>query len=413
MTVIQQAMQMLAITALVALGVSLAHANDDVAKINSANQLLVDGKLDDALAQYESIAQAMPVSPLLAYNRGVALYRQGQVEQARQSFTTALDTEDPGLAAKAGFNLGNCHYAAAVQQSETDRTVAIDSLKTAIAHYRSALKSNPDDSDSRTNIELAQQLIKKLQIEDQQDQQQQDQPKQDQPQENQKSQQQDSNQSDSEQGKSDDRQSNDEQSDEPKSEKNSADQSSANQPDSPKEEPDASKSDDSQPDDSKSGEPESNDQSDPDEESGNQSADSKSDNSKPEPNEQQDAADSDNEQQAQRPAQQQSAGRQADPSEPDVQKGNQQPQPGDSQDSPSEPEPGRQMPAAASAQPAQPGDGQPLPGYAVSQTGDPGENMDQEEAMKMLQAIRDRDLMRRMQKLNETRRQHRSVDRDW
>ena len=39
--------------------------------------------------------------------------------------------------------------------------------------------------------------------------------------------------------------------------------------------------------------------------------------------------------------------------------------------------------------------------------------INKEEAMKMLQAIRDRDLMRRTQKLNETRRRYRPVDRDW
>ncbi|MDA7924366.1 hypothetical protein N9B60_03105, partial [Mariniblastus sp.] len=40
-------------------------------------------------------------------------------------------------------------------------------------------------------------------------------------------------------------------------------------------------------------------------------------------------------------------------------------------------------------------------------------NINQEEAMKMLQAIRDRDLSRRIQKQNETQRRYRPADRDW
>ena len=39
--------------------------------------------------------------------------------------------------------------------------------------------------------------------------------------------------------------------------------------------------------------------------------------------------------------------------------------------------------------------------------------MDKHEAMKMLQSIRDRDLLRRYENLRETRRRHIPVDRDW
>ena len=50
-------------------------------------------------------------------------------------------------------------------------------------------------------------------------------------------------------------------------------------------------------------------------------------------------------------------------------------------------------------------------GQAMAAAGD-GE-MDHEEAMKMLQAIRDRELQRRMHHLDEKLRSHVPVDRDW
>ncbi len=155
---------------------NIVRADDGVEHLNSANQALLDGNFAEALAGYQLAEQAMPASHLLAYNKGVAFYQQGQIEQASQSFAQALDTDDPDLAAQAAFNLGNCQYATALEQIETEPASAIESLRIAIANYRTALQINPADTDSRVNIELARQLMQRLE----QDQQQQDQQQQDQ-----------------------------------------------------------------------------------------------------------------------------------------------------------------------------------------------------------------------------------------
>ncbi|MCH2178996.1 MAG: hypothetical protein MK106_09345, partial [Mariniblastus sp.] len=52
-------------------------------------------------------------------------------------------------------------------------------------------------------------------------------------------------------------------------------------------------------------------------------------------------------------------------------------------------------------------------GYGTSHAGQTDGDLDQQEAMKMLQAIRDRDMLRRMQKLQETRSRHIPVEKDW
>ena len=52
-------------------------------------------------------------------------------------------------------------------------------------------------------------------------------------------------------------------------------------------------------------------------------------------------------------------------------------------------------------------------GYGNSYAGSAEGEMDKHEAMKMLQSIRDRDLLRRYQKLRETQSRHIPVERDW
>ncbi|MCH2178997.1 MAG: hypothetical protein MK106_09350, partial [Mariniblastus sp.] len=176
--------------------------NDRRAQINSANQLLVEGNVDQALAQYAQVVDEAQVDHELTYNRAIARYRKGELAAARELFTTMLATTNTELAAKANFNLGNCDYSAAVANVEQDRSGAIQQLKSAIEHYRRALRVNRNDTDARANIELATQLVEQWQDQEQQDQEQQDQEQQDQEQQNQEQQnqeQQDQDQQDQEQ----------------------------------------------------------------------------------------------------------------------------------------------------------------------------------------------------------------------
>lgn len=412
MNVNQRTISALVIAALSTFGSHLAQANGQVSKFNAANQALVDGKLEEALAQYDSVEQTMPGSPLLAYNRGVGLYRQGQIDHARQSFTTALETDDPELAAKAWFNLGNCHYATAIPQLETDPAVAMESLQTAIAHYRSALKSNPSDTDSRTNIELANQLVKKLKKEEQEEQQEQKKQEQQQQQDQEsdsqepsESNQEKNDQSDSQDKQSDESDESDEQeSNQSKPKQEQSDQSSSEQDDAQNEESDDANSD--QQNKEQTGE-ENKDQKQSKENSSDSGSDESKQQTKDKQGEHQNESGSENEEQNQQPGQQQQPGDDNDDQQA-------QPQPGASQqENPNESGTGQQMSAGNAAQQDQTDEEQQAPGFAASQSGELGAKIDKEEAMKMLQAIRDRDLMRRTQKLNQTRRQHRPVDRDW
>ncbi|MDG2207241.1 MAG: tetratricopeptide repeat protein, partial [Pirellulales bacterium] len=139
------------------------------------------------------------------YNQGVAAYRDGNYEDARQLFTRSTAVTDRQLEAKARFNLANCEYSEAVTRSSENPEEAIAKLETAISHYRGAIEANPQDPDARANAELAQLLIEQLkqeqeqQNQDEQNQDQQNQDEQNQDEQNQDEQNQDQEQQDQEQ----------------------------------------------------------------------------------------------------------------------------------------------------------------------------------------------------------------------
>ena len=146
---------------------------DSIKAINTATQQLAEGNVEAALQGYDSAAEVSTDNFTLNYNRGIALYKNGDIEAARAQFTSALDSTDSTLAAKAWFNLGNCDYSTATAAAEQDRPAAIESLNSAISKYRRSLKLNSDDTDARANIELAAKFMNQLQQQEEQEQQQQ------------------------------------------------------------------------------------------------------------------------------------------------------------------------------------------------------------------------------------------------
>ncbi len=118
------------------------------------------------------------------YNLGDALYRQDKYEDALSEFSTAakmLDRKkDKERYAKAMHNIGNCHFA----QQQYDK---------AVGAYQESLRSNPKDNDTRYNLVKAMELLQQQQQQQQNQNQNQDQQQQDQ-QQQQQQQQQDQNQ---------------------------------------------------------------------------------------------------------------------------------------------------------------------------------------------------------------------------
>jgi Ca-activated chloride channel family protein len=150
-------------------------ARDLALKINSANSLLRDGKVEAAITAYQQAQEHGPNSADLSYNLAVAQYRKGDVSAAERLFQSTAAADNDALAAKSRYNLGNCKFASALRDAEKDRSGAIKGLESAITHYRSSLDIEPTDADARANIERAAALIEKLRNDEKKEQQKQQQ----------------------------------------------------------------------------------------------------------------------------------------------------------------------------------------------------------------------------------------------
>lgn len=165
-----------------------------VARANAAMQA---GQYADAAAAFADAMDADPTSAAAAYNRGVAEYRAGKLDEASTSFAEAAARGDAALAADAMFNQGNATYQSALRTLEggapdadpagaagalppapaaaaqPDLVAATEAVSQALTHYKDAIAANPSDVDSRANAELAHTLLKQLrEMQKQQEQQQ-------------------------------------------------------------------------------------------------------------------------------------------------------------------------------------------------------------------------------------------------
>ncbi len=168
--------------------------------ITRANAAMQGAQYSDAAAAFAEAMDADPTSAAAAYNRGVAEYRAGKLDEASSSFAEAAARGDAALAADAMFNQGNATYRSALRALEAggapdadpagaagalqpappaaaqpDLAAATEAVSQALTHYKDAIAANPSDVDSRANAELAHTLLKQLrQMQKQQEQQQND-----------------------------------------------------------------------------------------------------------------------------------------------------------------------------------------------------------------------------------------------
>jgi Ca-activated chloride channel family protein len=395
-----------------------ADSERDVAvEINKANGLLRSGAVDAAVKAYRQVQNGAPGRADLSYNMAVAQYRKGDVAAAEKLFSHASAAEDDALAAKARYNLGNCNYAAALRIAETDHPSAIKGLERAIENYRSAMEIDANDADSRANIELAAAMIDKLREQDNKQQQQQQQQKQ---QDQKQQQKKDQNQQKQESSKQQDNQ---EKKDSQKQQSKDQQQSQQNQ----QQKPDSSQEKKSQ------GEQGSQDQQKKkDESSKNQAGDkpeskaqeqksqpqeskseqkdakSQSQDSKSQSQEHTKANSADDKQQSKPQNQSQAASKQKPKGQRPEQDESKQPEQAKEQQGTAAPK------GALSAADQKAGKADPQGKEMADQPEVVPEGaMTVQEAEKMLQAIRDQEMIRRLKRQTAERNQHVPVDRDW
>lgn len=132
--------------------------------INEGNKLYREGRFDAALSAYDKALSRQPDNTTAAYNRTTALAKKGDKEGAMKGYEELVATaKDPSVLQRSYYSKGVLH-----QQSQQ--------LDESIAAWKAALKIDPDDRETRENLEKA--LREKKQQEKQKQQQQQQQQKQ-------------------------------------------------------------------------------------------------------------------------------------------------------------------------------------------------------------------------------------------
>jgi Ca-activated chloride channel family protein len=373
-----------------------AFADDSSAEIavqvNQGNVLLRQGNFKDAIAAYEQARSVAPQNPNVSYNEAVAQYRKGDLAAAERLFESAATSDEDLIAHKARFNRGNCSYASALQFAEKDRASAIKELEKAIENYRAALEIDASDSDARANIELANKLMEKLREENNKQERNQAQQQKQNQDRDQKSEHQPQQQQNSEKSKDGSRNKQEQQQNrgKPQSQKSQQSETAQNgQPDASDGNPDANK---------KTG-----DQSSQPQNQSNQKQQGSQSNSEQKPAQQPNARNDASEQPKKksstpRKAQQATGG----------EKEQGRPTGADSAEQQGK-EP-RKGTLSASEQ-----NGKTAGQDKEAETFDPVRDgaMTRQEAEKMLQAIRDREMIRRLQRQSAERSRHVPVDRDW
>ncbi len=84
-----------------------ADDGDAARRVRSAIESYRSGDFEKAQEDFALAELECPECPEIAYNRGLASYRQRDFSAAREHFSNALQTRDLSLEAKTKYNLGN------------------------------------------------------------------------------------------------------------------------------------------------------------------------------------------------------------------------------------------------------------------------------------------------------------------
>ena len=141
-------------------------AQREMIDVSKGNREYRQQNFTEAEVNYRRAVETNKDSYEAHYNMGDALYRQDKYADAQTEFETAakmLDKKtDKERYAKAMHNIGNCNFA---QQQ----------YGPAVAAYMESLRANPKDNDTRYNLVKAMELLEQQQQQQQQQQQNQDQ----------------------------------------------------------------------------------------------------------------------------------------------------------------------------------------------------------------------------------------------
>jgi tetratricopeptide (TPR) repeat protein len=101
---------------------------------------------------------------VVEFNRGNALFKNRDQEQALDRYLAALATDDPALASRAKYNIGVIKYRQALAAAQRYED-ALALTQTAIGYFRDSLRLDGGYPDARYNLELAYRFHRRLEQE--------------------------------------------------------------------------------------------------------------------------------------------------------------------------------------------------------------------------------------------------------
>ncbi|MBP7400664.1 MAG: tetratricopeptide repeat protein [Chitinophagales bacterium] len=127
--------------------------------IDKGNKAFENNNYTDAENDYKTAITENPESVAGKYNLGNTYYKQQNFEESLKQYQAIAKTSlDPGIRSKAYHNMGNAY-------------MEMQDYEKSVNAYKNALKSNPNDMDTKYNLAYA---LSKLKQEQQQQQQNQD-----------------------------------------------------------------------------------------------------------------------------------------------------------------------------------------------------------------------------------------------
>ena len=116
-----------------------------------------------ALDLYDRASVKAPESAIVAFNKGDALYKKGDLEKAREQFQQAASkTKNLPFESRAWYNLGNCAFTEGGRQEDSDLQKALESLEECVKFYGTALEKDSNNKEAAENLEIARLKIKDL-----------------------------------------------------------------------------------------------------------------------------------------------------------------------------------------------------------------------------------------------------------
>ncbi|NLF16151.1 MAG: tetratricopeptide repeat protein, partial [Lentisphaerae bacterium] len=122
-----------------------ARADSARTMVRRGNDAYAAGRYEEAMKAYDQADVESPESPVVAFNRGAALYRTGDVAAAREAFSEAARrSRDPAFEAQCRYNIGNGWFQEARRQKDSDLAKAIEACEHSVDNYQAALVLEPE-----------------------------------------------------------------------------------------------------------------------------------------------------------------------------------------------------------------------------------------------------------------------------